>query len=221
MKQSLPAALMVLLAAANALVARPPRAFPARSGADAAPDVSMAASGLHGDQSHFMPIDQLGGDQTMPRIVPIAGVYPGVSAADVRAPAVSAPPELGNWQYDFADPDGPQMGTVALPPSDLVNLCESPVVLITTHQSLGFDAPGDDNELEVLLLVDRADVEHNEDKFYVFEQSPGGELVVRWHPSPLPEGWSVVGRLVTVTLPFVRKAMQVQGGWLELDDDIF
>ncbi len=215
------AAVMALLAAANAFVAHSPRAFPTRSAAAAAPGVSMAAEGLHGDQSHFMPIDQLGSDQTTPRIVPIAGVYPGVSAADVRAPVASPPPEIGNWQYEFADPDGPQMGTVALPPSDLVNLCESPVVLITTHQNIGCEAPGGDNELEVLLLVDRADVEHDPDKFYVFEQSPGGELAVRWHPHPLPEGWSIVGRLVTVTLPFVRSSMPAQGGWLELDDDIF
>ena len=173
------AAVMALLAAANAFVAHSPRAFPTRSAAAAAPGVSMAAEGLH-----WRPValharsTSSAATRRRRASCPSRACTPGVSAADVRAPVASPPPEIGNWQYEFADPDGPQMGTVALPPSDLVNLCESPVVLITTHQNIGCEAPGGDNELEVLLLVDRADVEHDLDKFYVFEQSLGGERAV-------------------------------------------
>ena len=113
------------------------------------------------------------------------------------------------------------MGTVALQPSDLVNECEEPVVLISTHKDLGLPFSGADDESECLLLIDRAEVDHDEGKFFLFETSPGGELVVRWAPAPLPEGWTILGRVVQVTLPFVASVMQKQGGWLELDDDIF
>ena len=116
------------------------------------------------------------------------------------------------------------MGTVTHSRRPTSSTCASRPSCYTTHQNIGCEAPGGDNELEVLLLVDRADASTTLDKFYVFEQSPGGELA---HPQalapapPLPEGWSIVGRLVTVTLPFVRSSMPAQGGWLELDDDIF
>lgn len=183
--------------------------------------MSAAVSGQHGTESHFLPIDQLDGDQTAPRILPIAGVFPGITAAEVRAPKTSPPPELGGWQYEFADPDGPQMGTAALAPSDVVNLCENPVLLISDHASLALPWRGSADDSEVLVLVDRDDVEHDERKFYLFETSPGGELVIQWTPT-LPAGWAIVGRVVQVTLPFVASAgMQKQGGWLELDDDIF
>jgi hypothetical protein len=46
--------------------------------------MSAAVSGQHGTESHFLPIDQLDGDQTAPRILPIAGVFPGITAAEVR-----------------------------------------------------------------------------------------------------------------------------------------
>ena len=67
-----------------------PRRVQARSHAAKHPtslsavSMSAAVSGQHGTESHFLPIDQLDGDQTAPRILPIAGVFPGITAAEVR-----------------------------------------------------------------------------------------------------------------------------------------
>lgn len=125
-----------------------------------------------------MSLSQLLGDEIMPRIVQIAGemqpvsrnpplpiycvsrptsrdvaagLYPGITADELNAPISTASPERGRWAYDFSDPDGPQMGTVALPGSEIVDLAVDPVVVIASNTALGIEMHG--QEVEVGRVV--------------------------------------------------------------------
>lgn len=44
--------------------------------------------------------------------------------------------ELGQWNYDFSDPNGGQMGRVALPGMTFVYETEDPVILVVNHFEL-------------------------------------------------------------------------------------
>lgn len=76
------------------------------------------------------------------------GVYPGLTAQELLAPASTEAPAYGMWAYDFSDPEGPQMGTVALPASALVHACIDPVVVIASNDALNIDMRGD-HDVEV------------------------------------------------------------------------
>lgn len=60
-------------------------------------------------RSRFLPIDQLDEQTYSPRIVQIAGALQDVTVGDIMAVSVTPPPEKGTWQYDFSDPEGPQV----------------------------------------------------------------------------------------------------------------
>ncbi len=133
---------------------------------------------MHGTGSRFLSVTQLKGDELMPRIIQIAGacargravpvpchvrssplptktthptppgVYPGLTVQELLAPTSTESPSYGRWAYDFSDPEGPQMGTVALPASSLVHACVDPVVVIANNDALNIDMRGD-HDVEV------------------------------------------------------------------------
>ena len=49
--------------------------------------------------------------------------------------------ELGQWNYDFSDPNGGQMGRVALPGMTFVYETEDPVILVVNHFELWVQLP--------------------------------------------------------------------------------
>ena len=111
----------------------------------------------------------------MPRIVQIAGAYPGVTRSEFYAVNSEPAPPQGQWTYDFSDPDGPQLGTVALEGSNIVAACQDPVVLIAEHFSLGVELPPAIQEpVDVLVLVDRALNRFGERKFLVLDVAGQG-----------------------------------------------
>ncbi len=61
---------------------------------------------------------------------------------------------IGMWQFDFSDPEGPQLGTVALPPSSVIQLALDPVVVISRSVELGLSLTNN-VEAEVLIVIDR------------------------------------------------------------------
>jgi len=75
-------------------------------------------------------------------------VYPGLTAEELLAPTSFDSAGYGRWTYDFSDPEGPQLGTVALPGSELVHGCIDPVIVIANTLSLGVDLQ-EDEEVEV------------------------------------------------------------------------
>lgn len=60
-------------------------------------------------RSRFLPIEQLDNQDFAPRIVQVVGAMREISVADVMAVGASPPAEIGMWQYDFSDPEGPQV----------------------------------------------------------------------------------------------------------------
>ena len=66
-------------------------------------EVQSVGEGLHGEASCFLPLDQLDNGVLWPRIVRVAGIYPGLTAAEVSAvPMAPEPPEQdGLWLFDF------------------------------------------------------------------------------------------------------------------------
>lgn len=65
--------------------------------------------GAHGMRSRFLPIDQLDEQTYAPRTVQVAGVLPELTVKDILAVGCTPAPGVGMWQYDFSDPDGPQV----------------------------------------------------------------------------------------------------------------
>jgi len=66
-------------------------------------EVQSVGEGLHGEASCFLPLDQLDNGVLWPRIVRVAGIYPGLTQAEVTAvPMAPEPPEQdGLWLFDF------------------------------------------------------------------------------------------------------------------------
>jgi hypothetical protein len=123
--------------------------------------------------------------------------------------------ELGMWQFDFSDPSGPQLGTVALTPNNAVQLCIDPVVVVSKSSVLGMSLKNN-VEAEVLVLIDRADRDFDADKFFAFADSEGG-VVIRWFDG-LPQGFSVLGKVVFVTIPYLASMNSKRSGFMEDDD---
>ena len=66
-------------------------------------EVQSVGEGLHGEASCFLPLDQLDNGVLWPRIIRVAGIYPGLTQAEVTAvPMAPEPPEQdGLWLFDF------------------------------------------------------------------------------------------------------------------------
>lgn len=116
--------------------------------------------------------------------------------------------------YDFSDPSGPQLGTVALPPSDVVTYAVDPIALISTSSSLGLKLV---EELEVVVVIDRGDREFNQERFYAFK-SPENKVVVQWSDRMEP-GFEILGRVILCTVPWTEGMRQPKSGFAESDED--
>jgi hypothetical protein len=66
-----------------------------------------------------------------------------LTAEDVGAVTSEPAPEPGQWTYDFSDPEGPQMGTVAIEGSSVVYGCDEPIVIIAEHFLIGVKFPAE------------------------------------------------------------------------------
>jgi hypothetical protein len=175
-------------------------------------DLAMKSGG-HGQGFKFLPLERGGRKFHFPRIVQIAGVYPELTAEDLLAPKSFPAAPVGRWVYDFSDPEGPQLGTVALPGSDVVAQCEDPVVMIATNTALGVQYP---DEVEILVCVDRADRTLVSDGFFVF-RTPDNRLLVQWSDE-LEPGYEILGRVALCAAPFIESMAKKVTGIAEEDE---
>lgn len=188
-------------------------------------ELSMSTTslgGLHGENSCFLPLEQVDEEHYAPRIVQIAGVYPGITKEELSAVTSSPAPEMGQWSYDFSDPDGPQMGTVALPGCNIVASCEDPAVIIGEHFALGVPLPDALKEpVDLLLLVDRAKTGFAERKFHVVD-IPGEGVIIRGFETrgEIPEGSEILGRVVFVQVPWLPCMKKKKSGFME-DEQLY
>jgi len=176
-----------------------------------------ATDGLHGSNFCFLPLDQLDSEHCWPRVLRVAGTYPGLTAADLAAaPATIPPASKGAWTYEFPDAHGTEYGLVAVPGSDLVQYARDPVVVIASSAALGLPLRED---TEVLLVVDRAERSFSDRAFFAFADATTGALVVRrFDAAPPADAFSVAGRVVYVNLPYDPATQAPSGTWLEEGD---
>lgn len=176
---------------------------------------------LHGQNACFLPLKQLDQDSYSPRIVQIAGAYPGLTREEFYAVTSESSPPPGQWSYDFSDPDGPQLGTVALEGSNLVASCEDPVAIIAEHVALGVELPEAIQEpVDLIVLVDRAKNRFGERRFLVLE-IPGETcltIAAFNDKSDLPAGCQVVGQVDQVQIPWLPSMAPTKTGFLEADE---
>lgn len=174
---------------------------------------ATGGTGLHGDQFKYLPILQGKYNEFFPRIVPIAGVFPGVTYEQLMAPTPNeyAPP--GTWVYDFPDPDAPQLGTVAFPGNLRVAEAFDPVALISTNTALNIPCV---EEVEVVLLVDRGDKRFKSDQFFLF-RDPHGEMIIRWMEK-LDPNYEILGRIEVCMMPWTEAMGKPATGWEEVDE---
>eukprot|EP00531_Pseudo-nitzschia_arenysensis_P011511 CAMPEP_0116139802 /NCGR_PEP_ID=MMETSP0329-20121206/13503_1 /TAXON_ID=697910 /ORGANISM="Pseudo-nitzschia arenysensis, Strain B593" /LENGTH=215 /DNA_ID=CAMNT_0003634863 /DNA_START=77 /DNA_END=724 /DNA_ORIENTATION=+ len=181
---------------------------------------AAAVGGLHGENSCFLPLKQLDQDYYAPRIVQIAGSYPGVTREDYFAVTSEEVPVQGQWTYDFSDPDGPQLGTVAIESSNVVACCEDPVVLIAEHTSIGVPLPDVIKEpVDIIVLCDRAANTFAERKFLVLD-SPSNGVTIGAFPSrtDLPSDSEIIGQVVICQVPWLPSMKPTKTGFLEADE---
>mmetsp|Transcript_27171 Transcript_27171/g.63731 ORF Transcript_27171/g.63731 Transcript_27171/m.63731 type:complete len:224 (+) Transcript_27171:69-740(+) len=176
--------------------------------------------GLHGENSCFLPLKQLDQDYYAPRIIQIAGAYPGVTREEFFAVNSEATPDQGSWTYDFSDPDGPQLGTVAIESSNVVACAEDPIVIIAEHSSIGVPLPPViEDEVDIIVLVDRAANTFAERKFLVVDV-PGSGLVIGAFAtkSDLPDDYEILGQVVYCQVPWLPAMKSTKTGFMEEDE---
>ncbi len=160
--------------------------------------------------SYFFPLCQ------------IAGSYPGLTKEELNAVTSEPPAEMGQWGYDFSDPDGPQMGTVAVRGCEIISTCTDPVAVICEHFSLGVPLPETLKEpVDLLAVVDRSKNRYAERKFLVVDL-PGEGLVIRAFATKaeLPESATILGEVVFVQIPWLPCMKKKKSGFME-EDELF
>ena len=164
----------------------------------------------HGEGFHFLPISKAQEDEFWPRTVQIAGVYPELSVADFLAPTSTRPPSQGQWAYDFSDPDGPQLGTIAMPGSYKMNNCVDPVAMITTNVELGVKLL---ETCEMVVIVDRGDKSFDKEQFMLLK-TPEDSLIIRCCDEIEP-GHSILGKIALCAVPLVESMRDKETGFAE------
>jgi len=181
-------------------------------------EAPAAELGLHGSESCFMPLDQMDSSIQWPRILRIAGVYPGIVASDVANPPATPPPAgEGEWTYDFPDAHGSEFGVVAVPGSDLLLGAVDPIAIITSTETLGLLVPPQ----ECLVVIDRAEVDYDERQFFAYADANSRVHIRRLSGGSgyaAPDGWTVLGRVIVVKLKYDPSTMAKKGTWMEEDD---
>lgn len=184
------------------------------------PTLKMSEGSLHGENSCFLPMKQLDQDYYAPRIIQIAGMYPGITREEYEAVSSEPTAETGQWTYDFSDPDGPQVGTVAIEGSNKVAACEDPVAIIAGHLSLNVPLPEVlKDPVDLVVVVDRGRKTFAERKFLVIDV-PGAGLSIGAFASKaeLPEGVSIMGQVELVQIPWLPCMKPTKSGFMEEDE---
>mmetsp|Transcript_34819 Transcript_34819/g.111601 ORF Transcript_34819/g.111601 Transcript_34819/m.111601 type:complete len:227 (+) Transcript_34819:16-696(+) len=176
---------------------------------------STEGEGLHGSNFCFLPLDQLDSDSLWPRLLRVAGAYPGLTSAELLAtPGPVEAAKNGEWTYEFPDAHGSDLGVVAVPGGDLIQYASNPVAVVATAESLGLQLQ---NDAEALVVVDRGQTDFSEKSFFA-SADPDGALVIRRFDDSLPPGWTIHGKVLFVNLPFDPKTQAPSGTWLEEGD---
>lgn len=143
-----------------------------------------------------------------------------MTAQEFNAVTSEEAAEPGQWTYDFSDPEGPQMGTVALPGSNVVASCQDPVVIIAEHDSIGVSLPSAITEsVDLIVLVDRALQYFAERRFLVLDTKDEGIQIAAFESkADLPAGSQILGHVVLVQIPWLSCMKPTKSGFMEADE---
>ena len=131
---------------------------------------------------------------------------------------------MGQWNYDFSDPDGPQMGTVALPGLSTVYETEDPVVIIADNLQLNVPLIGGGTDpVDLVVLCDRSRRHFSERKFLVLEleDRPGMVSIAAFNEKgEIPANAKIYGQVTFVQIPWLPFMKKKKSGFME-EDNLF
>ena len=163
----------------------------------------------HGQNFKFLDIFKSTNEDHYPRIVPIAGEFPGITEEQLLAPYSNEPVPAGTWAYDFS-----AAGSFACPPSSVVTEAEDPVAIVTTNTALGIKVAVED-ELECVCIVDRGDRKFDAQGFFLYKCPEGVMEMGSATTERKPEGYTIMGRLVITAVPWHPGMEKKSTGFLE------
>lgn len=174
----------------------------------------MMDGGGHGQNFHYLPVHRGSLEEHFPRIIPIAGVFPGITTEQLNAPYSSPAAPVGQWVYEFTDPEGPQLGTIALPGSTVMTDAVDPVALITNNTILGISCIED---VEMIAVVDRGEKDFYSGDFFLFKDMNTNEFFIQWYEKLPPNHIEILGKIIQCAIPLTEKMKPVETGFLEDD----
>ena len=129
-------------------------------------------------------------------------------------------PEPGQWAYDFSDPEGPQLGTVAIEGSSVMYMADDPIVIVAEHTSMGVELPYTiTDSIDVLVVVERAKATFAERKFLCLGLSNGDVSIGAFHTkAEMPKGSKILGQVILVQIPWLPAMKSTRTGFMEEDE---
>lgn len=179
--------------------------------------------GTHGQGSRFIPLQVLRKDDSLPRLLPVAGMLPHCTEEDIMRPVSPSEPAPGRWKYYKLTGAEAPFGFVCMSVPETFLTAESPVVLVAMASDLGIPLTDGKND-EVLVLVDRKDPAcsdpeaFNNRKFYVFGE-PDGRVGIRWQEEPCLAGERILGKVLYVNVPYIEPKNKPNTGFAETSDE--
>lgn len=148
-------------------------------------------------------------------------MYPGVTKAELQSTTCEPSPDPGQWSYEFIDPEGPQVGTIAIDGSSGVHYCEDPAVLIGDHFTLGVILPDVLTEpVDIVMVIDKSLNYFSERKFLVMAVPGKDELEVAAFNTreEMPVGAEVLGQVILSQIPWLPCMKPTRTGFMEVDE---
>jgi hypothetical protein len=137
-----------------------------------------------------LPTYRLETDSELPLIIPLAGKLP-LNTADFQAvPVVEPDSPFGVVMFDG------KSAWVPIPGWQVILQAEDPIGILAKPSQLP-NVQNPDNPEPVLLVVDRAQREHDDDAYFLTDQN--GTVAVKWLPES-PDA-KIIGRLLVVMRP--------------------
>ena len=143
-------------------------------------------------------------------------MYPDLTPEDVLAPAQCPLIVPGQIAFDFSDPNGPQLGTVAIPGSDPITFADDPVAIVVHNHDLKIQMRTPEGA-ECVAVIDRMDLKFNPDFFYCF-RTPENRVELG-SMNQLEAGYEILGRLLLTVVPWVKGEKVAATGFAEEDEE--
>jgi len=144
----------------------------------------------------LLPVYRLEADEDLPRVLPVVGKLPltkadlqAVPMVDAIVPMVDAIQPFGIVKFEGA------AAWVPVPGWQVILMATDPVVLLCDSQTFPVPLPG--KQGDVLVIVDRAQREWRNDRYFIVEEAD--QLQIKW--SELPTDDPLLGEVILIMRP--------------------